>query len=59
MYIRFSTSKVAKAKYDMLNLRIETISVFGLRSSSLIIKESKATGIIVDNHTDFFSVADS
>ncbi|WP_339878738.1 hypothetical protein [uncultured Algoriphagus sp.] len=41
----------------MLNLRIEatfacpaTAGVFGHRSSNLISKESKVTGIIADNH---------
>ena len=34
----------------MLNLRIEATSVFGHRSSNLISKESKVTGIIADNH---------
>ena len=56
MYIRFSTSKEAKAMQDLLNLRIEVISAcpasagfFGLRSSNLTSRESKLTGIIADN----------
>ncbi|PZX47577.1 hypothetical protein LV85_03926 [Algoriphagus chordae] len=47
----------------MLNLKIEAASVFGLpiaigRSSSLINKEFKVTGIIADNHIEKY-IADT
>ncbi|SMP26203.1 hypothetical protein SAMN06265367_104339 [Algoriphagus winogradskyi] len=56
-FIGFCASMELKANKDMLYLRIDPASacpgsagVFGHRSSDQINKDSKATGIIADNH---------
>ncbi|SDD72209.1 hypothetical protein SAMN04488104_105026 [Algoriphagus faecimaris] len=53
MYIRFLTSKKIERPKTRLEVQFQGTSVFRHRSSNLISKGNKATGVITDNHVIF------
>ena len=57
MYIRFFPIKELKASNGLVYSAIEATSVFRYLSSSQLIKETKATGIIAYNQMKIYQIS--